>query len=206
MKHVLCILFILGCCLSLSACGPKAKVTYSWVDPELKQYQAKDILVIGVSRKEASLKLWENVFVDRFTNGGVHAMANHKVVGPVPDPDRKSVETAIQKAGAASVLISHVVDSSSTTYTHPGTIHYEPRGFYGGMYGHYGSIYQAVYTPPVDSTRTVVRLESNLYDVATAKLVWSAQSEALDPKLLRTDFDRIVGLLMADMKKKGVLH
>ena len=162
--------------------------------------------MIGVSRREASLKLWENVFVDHFTAKGIHAVANYKVFGMVPDPDRKAVEAAIQKAGASSVLISHVVDSSSTTYTHPGTIRYEPRGIYGGMYGHYGSIYQAVYSPPVNTTRTVVRLETNLYDVATAKLVWSAQSEAFDPKLLRTDFDRIVGLLMADMQKKGILQ
>ena len=190
----------------LAGCGQKAKITYSWVDPSQKGYAAKDILVIGVSRSEASLKLWENVFVDDFAKVGVQAMASHKIVGQVPEPDRKAVEAAIRKAGASSVLITHVVDSTSTTYTHPGTVRFEPRGFYGGMYGYYGHTYQAVYSPPVDSIRTVVRLESNLYDVASARLVWSAQSEALDPKLLRTDFDRIVGVLMADMQKKGVLQ
>jgi hypothetical protein len=50
-----------------------------------------------------------------------------------------------------------------------------------------------------------VRLESNLYDVKTAKLVWSAQSDAVDPKLLRTDYERVVDVLIADMKNKKVL-
>ncbi|HEB69038.1 MAG TPA: hypothetical protein ENI88_05390 [Desulfobulbus sp.] len=201
--HLLCIVLLLS---GLSSCSPKAKIISSWVDPSQKEYSAGDILVIGLSRSEASSKLWENVFVDHFSRIGVHAMANHKVMGRVPQPDREAVQAAIQKAGASSVLITHVVDVTSTTYTHPGTLHFEPSGFYGGMYGYYGQTYRAVYTPPVDSTRTVVRLESNLYDVASARLVWSARSEALNPKLLRTDFDRVVGVLTADMKKKGVLR
>lgn len=196
------IVFIL---VLLSGCGRKVKVVSSWVDPSLHQYVAKDVLVIGLSRSEASLKLWENVFVDNLSGIGVHAMAGHKVIGPVPDPDRKAVEAAVVKAKAASVLITHVVDTTTRTYTHPGTIHFEPGGLYQGMYGYYGQTYRAVYTPPVDSTRTVVRLESNLYDVATARLVWSAQSEALNPNLLRTDFDRVIGTLMADMRKSGIL-
>ncbi len=200
--HLVLVVFVL---LFLPACGPKAKVVSSWVDPALKGYTAKDVLVIGLSRSEVSLNLWENVFVDNFTGIGIHAVANHKVMGKVPDPDRKAVEAAIYKAKASSVLITHVVDVTSKTYTHPGTIHFEPSGFYGSMYGYYGHTYRAVYTPPVDSTRTVVRLESNLYDVATARLIWSAQSEALNPNLLRTDFERVVGVLMTDMKKSGVI-
>ncbi len=200
--HLVLIVFVL---LFLPACGPKAKVVSSWVDPALKGYSVKNVLVIGLSRSEVSLNLWENAFVDSFARAGIHAVANHKVMGTVPAPDQKAVEAAINKAKASSVLITHVVDVTSKTYTHPGTIHFEPSGFYGSMYGYYGHSYRAVYTPPVDSTRTVVRLESNLYDVVTARLIWSAQSEALNPNLLRTDFDRVVGVLMADMKKSGVI-
>jgi len=191
--------------LVLFACGPKAKLMSSWVDPTLKEYVIEDILILGVSRSEVSLKLWEVVFADHFTQAGVHAMESHKVIGPVPEPDRKTVEAAIRKADASSVLITHVVNTTSKTHTYPGTIHFEPSASYFGMYGYYNSIYRAVYTPPVDKTKTIVRLESNLYDVDTASLVWSAQSEALDPKLLRKDFDRVIGLLIADMKRSGIL-
>ena len=186
-------------------CGPKAKLTSSWVEPTLKGYVVEDVLVLGVSKSEASIKLWEFVFADHFTQAGVHAMESNKVIGSVPEPDRKTVEAAIKKADASSVLITHVVKSTSKTHTYPGTLHFEPRASYIGMYGYYNSIYRAVYTPPVDKTKTIVRLESNLYDVGTARLVWSAQSESLDPKLLRRDFDRVIGLLMDDMKKSGVL-
>jgi len=205
MKNITVIFTCIIVLVVAAACGPKAKVTSSWVDPSLKGYKVDDILVMGVSRNEASLNLWENVFVDLFAGDNVRAMASHKVIGNAPEPDRKIVEEAIKKTGASSVLITHMVTSKSKTKHYPGSLHFMPEGFYGGMYGYYGQTYASVYTPPSHLTRTVVRLETNLYDVATAGLVWSAQSEVVNPKLLRTDFERIAGLLLADLKRSGVV-
>ncbi|MBW1634883.1 MAG: hypothetical protein JRJ68_01285 [Deltaproteobacteria bacterium] len=206
MKNVIFVAMGIALSLLVAACGPKEKVTSSWADPSLKGYSADNILVLGMGRDEVNLKLWENVFVDLFSADNVRAMASHKVIGTVPEPDEKIIREAIKKTGASSVLITHMVDSKSKTNNYHGSLHFVPGGFYGGMYGYYGNTYSSVYTPPSHITRTVVRLESNLYDVATASLVWSAQSEAINPKLLRTDFERIVGLLIADMKKSGVVH
>ena len=189
----------------IAACAPKAKVTSSWVDPSLRGYKVDNILVMGMGREEVNMNLWENVFVDLFSRDNVHAKASYKVIGDVPGPDRKTVEAAIKKTGASSVLITHLVNSKSETTHYPGSLHFLPGGFYGGMYGYYGQTYASVYTPPSHLTRTVVRLETNLYDVTTANLVWSAQSEAVNPKLLRTDFERIAGLLLADLKRSGVV-
>ncbi len=205
MKSLIIIFFSITLVLSFSACARKAKVIQSWVDPTRTEYAANDILVLGVSRSEVSLKLWENVFVDQFINMGVRAKASHKVIGNVPEPDRKIIEAAIKKATASSVLITHIVSSKSETYTHRGTIHSRAGGAYEDLHGYYGHTFRTVYTPPSDITHTVVRLESNLYDAATASLVWSAQSEVFNPNLLRTDYDRIAGVLIADMKKNGVV-
>ncbi len=204
MKNVITILFSITLVLSFVACAPKARVMQSWVDPTRTEYAANDILVLGVIRSEVSLKLWENVFVDQFIKMGVRAKASHKVIGNVPEPDRVIIEAAIKKAGASSVLITHIVSSKSKTYTHRGAIHSRP-GMYEDLHVYYGHTYRTVSTPPSDITHTLVRLESNLYDAATASLVWSAQSEVLDPNLLRTDYDLITGILIADMKKNGVV-
>jgi hypothetical protein len=205
MKNVITILLTVTLVFSFTACTRKAKVTQSWVDPTRPEYTANDILVLGISRNETGLKLWENVFVDQFIKMGIRAKASHKVIGNVPEPDRKFIEAAIKKAGASSVLITHIVNSKSKTYTHRGTVHSRPGGAYGDLHAYYGHAYRTVYTPPSDVTHTLVRLESNLYDAVTASLVWNAQSEVLNPNLLRTDYDRVVGVLIADMKKNGVV-
>lgn len=198
-------LFSLILFLSFAACSPKSRVTSSWVDPAQKGYGANNILVMGVTRSDTRLKLFENVFVDEFQKANIEAMASYKVIGNVLDPDREIVEAAVKKTGASSVLITRVVDRKSQTQNYPGSLHFLPGGFYGNMYGYYDHSFRAVYTPPSSITHTTITLESNLYDVATASLVWSAQSEAIDLKLLRTDFEKSVGVLIKDMKKNGVL-
>jgi hypothetical protein len=198
--------FFLVMALFLSSCSPKAKLASSWIEPTMQGYKAQNVLVLAVSRNEPRLKLWEVVFVDQLADHGVDAMAGSRVVGTMIQPDRTSVEAAVDKSGAQSVLITRVIGVDSKTYTYPGRIHFMPGGYYTGMYGYYNTIYQVRYTQPVDKTKTEVLLESNLYDVATARLVWSAQSEMVNPKLLRTDFDKIVGVLIADMKKDGLLN
>lgn len=205
MKNRIVTLFSFILILLLAACGPKSKITSSWVDPAQKGYGANNILVMGVVRSDVKLKLFENVFVDELQKVNIQAMASYKVIGNVPDPDKKIVEAAVKKTGASSVLITRVVDRKSETANYRGSVHFVPGGFYGNMYGYYGHSYRALYTPPSSITRTTVQLESNLYDVATASLVWSAQSESIDAKLLRTDFENFVDVLIMDMKKKGVL-
>ncbi len=83
--------------LTFAACGPKAKITSSWVDPAFPGYGANNILVIGVSRNETHVKLFENVFIDQLTMTNNQAMASYMAIGHVLEPDRKIVETAVLK-------------------------------------------------------------------------------------------------------------
>ncbi len=205
MKNLTLLLCAVVPVLLFSACTPNNRVTSSWIDPSFSGYGADNILVLGVSRNEIHIKLFENVFVDELRKNNIHAVASYKAIGQVPEPNRQIVEAAVAKTGTSSVLITHVVNRTSTTQDFPGSMHFIPGGFYGNMYGYYNQTYQAIYHPPSSVTRTTVHLESNLYDVATASLVWSAQSDAIDPKLLRTDFERIVDVLIDDMKNKKVL-
>lgn len=202
MNKVFLLFLYVPLMLSFAACSSKAKITSSWIDPSLKGYSANNVLVMGVSKDETRLKLYENVFVDLFARNNVRAMASYKVIGTVSEPNRADVEAAIKKTGASSVLITNVVDKKSETHTFRGATYYRPTGYYG----YYGQAFTKVHVSGSDVTNTVVRLESRLYDVSTDSLVWSAESEAINPELLRTDFERLIGLLMADLKEKGLIR
>lgn len=65
----------------LAACSQKAKITSSWVDPSLEEYGADNILLMGVSRDETRLKLFENIVVDQLSKTDIQAMASYKVIG-----------------------------------------------------------------------------------------------------------------------------
>jgi hypothetical protein len=51
----------------------------------------------------------------------------------------------------------------------------------------------------------VIQLETNLYDVATEKLIWSSQVEAIDPTMTKVDFEEIVNLLIEGLRQKNLL-
>ncbi len=188
-----------------TGCGPRARLVRSWSDPGRTNDPVQDILVIGISRDENALRLWENIFIETLASRHTRARAGHTVIGPLPEPDRRAVVEAIGKTGAAAVLITRLADISTETITHPGTVHFEPRAIYRSMYGYYGTAYRAVFMPPVDVTRTRVCLESNLYEAASGRLLWSARTEAMNPKLLRSDYQRLISLLVDDMATSGLL-
>lgn len=206
MKKVFSPVVFITIVLLLSACGVSVKMIGSWMDDSRAGYTIDNVLVIGVSRNDIARNLWENTFVELLGKDNIEAQANHIVMGDqVVAPDRQSILSAVQKSGAATVLITRVIDSELEIKTLPGYVHYQPAPFYAGMYDYYGYAYSAVYSPPVNISKTIVRLESNIYDVATEKLVWTAQSEAIDPKLLKTDYVKAVNLLLNDLRKKKLL-
>ena len=192
--------------LLVCACGASVKMIGSWMDTSKAGYSIDNVLVIGLSRNDITRNLWENTFVELLGKENVKAQAGHIVTGgQVIEPNRQSIIAAVKKSGAHSVLITHVVGSESETKTRPGVAQFEPEHYYMGMQDYYGIAYRAVYSPPVDYRETTVRLESNVYEVASEKLIWTAQSEAVDAKLLKTDFVKMANLLLDDLKKKKLL-
>lgn len=204
-KTILIILLLALAPLLFTGCGPKTKITSSWVNKE-QSPEIKTVLIIALSKDETTRRLWEKTFAEKLAAENVRTVASHTISEAPIAPEKEAVFQVIQSAKADTVIISHLIDSQTTTNWHPGSVHLEPTAFYGGMYRYYGTAYRTVYTPPTSTDRTVVRLESNMYDVASAGLLWAAQSSTVNPKLLKDDFEAIVKTLIGDMKKNNVLR
>ncbi len=48
-------------------------------------------------------------------------------------------------------------------------------------------------------------MEINLYDSATAALVWAAESETIEPENLKLVINDLVSILIEDLRKKKFL-
>ena len=78
-------------------------------------------------------------------------------------------------------------------------------GFYGSYYGYYNYYYPAVYSPGYYTTKKVYYLESNFYDMASDKLIWSVQSETYEPTGLKSWFQGYSYMLINHLKKQGII-
>ncbi len=80
-----------------------------------------------------------------------------------------------------------------------------PSAHYGGYYGYYGSSWDVVHEPGYYQTHTIVRLETNLYDVGTGELVWSGQSETFNPSSLKDSIDSVTKAVAKRLRKESLI-
>jgi hypothetical protein len=105
------------------------------------------------------------------------------------------VEVAIEGKDIDAVLVTRLLGVEQVEQYHPPTYH--------GYYGSYDSYYRhsrANSSPGYHSSYTLLKLETNLYDALTGKLVWSMQSESMDSP---TPQDIIKGQVALTVKRLG---
>ncbi len=189
--------FILSICSPLFTSCATTTITDTWKD---KAYQenAQNIVVIMVARTEHLRNMFEGRFVAELKARGNNAIQSHKIVTFEQLPDKELVKSKIKSTEADTVLISRLVDSKTIEAYQPGHIHGVPIGhslwgtYYKIVYFDYG------YTGDTD----VAYIETNLYDVKTEKLIWSARSKTErtegEQQLINKFIDIIVNKLSSD--------
>lgn len=191
--------------LLLSSCAT-TKLTTSWHDGAFSaQKTIEDVLVIGITKEETVRRLYEDGFAAKFSDAGVRAYPSYTLNIPDIKPTRNAVAAAVASADASYVLITrHVSTDTKQHYRPPEPVYVDP--YYSRMDRYYPLVYrEAYYRPGYSYSVTTVLLESNLYDAATGKLIWSAQSKSVDPAMTQKFLDELIGVFAQDLKKNGFL-
>lgn len=193
--------------LLLSSCA-STKLTNSWYDTEYSgKNLLQDVLIIGISKDETVRRLFEDRFVAILDQAGIDAIQSYSLKASDIQPTRAAVEEAVKEADAKFVLITRHLSTDTTEHYRPPervTVYADP--YYSRVYRYYPMAYREVYyTPGYSYEVTTVSMESNLYDASTEKLVWSAQSQSVDPKMTQKYIDVLIDVFTKDMKEKGLL-
>ena len=190
----------------LTSCA-STSLTASWHDPKFPGSAAfDDVLIIGVSEDETLRRLYEDGFVAKFSESGIRSVASYSLEIPDIKPTEKAVAAAVDAAGARYVLITrHVGTDTKQHYRPPEPVYIDP--FYSRMDSYYPLVLrEAYYRPGYTYSVTTVSLESNLYDVQTKKLIWSAQSKSVDPAMTQNYLSELITIFTQDLKKSGFLN
>jgi len=204
-KNTRVLIVLVVICL-LQACA-KSKLVSSWMDEARTGYHTDKILVLGVFKDAITQEIYENSFVDLLKNAGVQAVAGNKYdLGP-EKPRKEAIDSALEKSGATSVLITHVIsETEKTITTSPADDYALYGGYWDSFHGYYGYVYEQVWGPADTVEKLYERREAILFDAAGGKPVWSARSESVDLEgRLRTDDEQLERLFVADLRKKKIL-
>lgn len=196
--------------LSLAACT-STKLTSSWKTPDARLQQDKKIMVIAlVSARERNLRtLMENNLVDELKKEGYNAVSALATYGPENTPGKTDEKTALRKfrnSDVDQVLTITMVDKSREKNYVPGNGMYGPYPrYYGRFWPYYSMWYNRMYDPGYYQVNTRYEWESNLYDLKDRKLIYSAQTNSVDPPTAYRQAYLYARQIVKDMHKQQLI-
>ena len=210
----LCVALLMLC--TLAACNKaQTNISQSYRNPGFEQTVFQNVLVIGVSSTEEGRKAFEDAFVKSIANQGGTAQASWGVLPKDTQIEEEELRATIAAGNFDGVLVSRVLSvdkeqeyTPASTYNNPRTRYYSGGGggLYGyGFYGFYGTTYAQVHEPGYFETSTTLKLETNLYSVATDGLVWTGQSETVDPASLADARESMTTAVTKKLKEERLI-
>ncbi len=198
--------------LTLSSCGPTQQITNSWINPEARSKGPySSIFVIVLSPSNATSFSVEDRLAGIITSRGQKAVVSSSVFPPnltiSENFSREDMSAAIQRTGCDAVLTVAQLDVKTVETYNPGAAYYPMSyGMYGSYYGYYNYYYPQIYRPGYYSTDRTYYIETNFYDLAEDRLLWSIQSEAYNPTSVDSWFDRYASNLLKELEKEGLIR
>ncbi len=188
------ILSIAAACLLLSGCS-SIKVVETWNKPGQSGHRYQKIMIIGIGHDENLRVMAENVLVDELRRSGVMAVASHTLVKEIDRARRDDIVAAVRTAGADGVISIRAVAKGDRRVTQSGQS--------DGIYGTIGNVGGS----PIAAARSysLATLQTNLYDSASAELVWSATVTTHDAERAATVSRDLARFFLKTLRDAGFL-
>ncbi len=200
--------------IMLFSCSGSTRITGSWKNPEIppaaRDYNSVFIAAM-VRNMEVRTKL-ENTMAAQASTRNIKAFKSTDYLAPrfqEKQPNREEMIQKIRATGAQTILSVSLLDKRSETRYVRGNLGYAPvstYGWYRGFYAYYTHWYPMVYDPGYYVTDRTYFLEANLYDASDEKLLWSAQSETVNPSGIDQFVQEYPQKLVTQMVRDGLLQ
>ena len=192
---------------ALAACSQtKTSIPLSWRNPSVEHTVFKKLFVIGIGENDGGRRLFEDTFTKALAERGTSAQASWGLLPQTTQLTEEQIRGAIEGGNFDGVLISRLLSVDQSQQYVPPSTYTVPTSYHGyGYYGYYGSSYAVVHEPGYFKTNTVFRLETNLYSVANSDLVWSGQSETLNPDSLTNVVDSMTAAVAKKLKEEKLI-
>lgn len=204
-----------GLVLTIGAlgCASSTKMLHSSTTPDFRPGSVKKIFVVGVAQTDSLRRLYEDTFVADLKQSKYDGEASYTRI-PDPDPkkvDKDAVAGSLVKDGFTHVLVTRIVSvEDRETYVPPTTMavgvgYGGYPGYYGGWYPYMSMSYGYVTSPGYTTVNRVVGLETNLYDLASQKLVWSGMTQTWVDNEPEQHVREVIYAVLWDLRAKKVI-
>lgn len=193
-----------------------SKITDSWVTNQQLNVSKNKILVLGLfsEKNRDAKKAMEEELAEDLRKFGYNAVTATDEFGPVAFRDMNE-QQALQKLrenGIENVVTINLLNKDQQKkFVRENNYPYSPFYGYRTFWGYYSYYRPFGYNPYFNydrgyyKTDTRYYFETNLYDVNSNKLIYSAQTQTFDANSMNTLANDYARNVVRDMKKKNVL-
>ena len=189
--------------LMFISCGGSTEVINTWKNDKVQIGKIHKILLIGVAKDPWIRKMFEGELKNEFADYGVESVSSLEIVSPDEKITKENFELYFGKENFDAVLVTRVVaENIEKTRVY----NYTPSYGYYGFYGYYYSAYNYAYNPGYTVEEKSVNLETNVYDIKSMQLAWSALSESFNVKKASDVIDPLVHMIVDEMQSDGLIE
>lgn len=198
--------------LLLAGCGTSTSINGSWSAPGAEVGNYQKVAVVAIGTQTQNTRIAETEITASLNARGIPAVPGYDIFQEgylKGQPSKEDIQSKLRQANVEGLLTVALLDAKEETYYVPGTTRYAPYPtypYYGSWYGYYNFYAPTVYEPGYYAQSTNFFLETNLYDVDDAELVWSAQSSTIDPTSFSSFAKSYSGSIVKQMQKDGVIR
>jgi hypothetical protein len=188
----------------LNSCGG-TNLTYVWKDPRYGGGYLRSVMVVGVSEELARRKLFEEVFVREFEKRGINAVASIEALGPDTRLTRATVKAEADRQRVDAVLATRLISAGKEETYQPPSVSTMPTEYARSLdlyFYRFGG--QSTY-PGTQGKHYVVRLETNVFDTETEKLIWTGSSQTVEPESIREIVESLCKNVMNRLREDRLL-
>ncbi|WP_116545336.1 hypothetical protein [Pontibacter virosus] len=193
-------------------CSSSTQILGSWKSPEIEAQNYQRVVVAALTDNVLARQEVENDLQAQLKMRGIQATRSIDLFPPSATakagPDVNVLIERMKDGGHDAILTAALVDEQTETRYVPGNMGYRPMTrfiWYGSFRGYYNFWHPTLYDPGYYTEDKVYYLETNLYDVNTDQLVWSAQSKSHSPRSLRKAASQFAELTVQKMTEDNVL-
>jgi hypothetical protein len=190
----------------LCSCA-SVSVVDTWRNPAVRAPQLKRVLVVSITKKDSSRRIYEDMIAHELTRHGVEAVVAYTLIRDDGRTKWSNLEAAIKSSAAQAILTVQTVKVEQQTTVQPGYVNpyrgmWYPEGFPSwDLDGYYGSIYGPTYI----STYDIATMQVNLFDAATRKLLWAATLKTSEPEKVTTVGKDLAQKVAEALAKEGLI-
>ena len=206
MKRIHVLVALVAIAVAAVSCGTTTSLSQRWSDPAYVGQPGQKMMIIALAKSERNQMVWESAFSQALTKEKVTPLVGSKFLPPNNAADEATLKQVVKESGANLAAVTRLIAVDKETSYVPGSTYYSPAPAYYGMYGYYNSAYAMVHDPGYYQENTIVKLETNVYDVASEKLVWSGVTETLNPETAQDVANSVAYKVTEDMVKSKVIR